>query len=54
MGILTPYAAGPSPIYFGSGYIKSRDFWVFGAILGAAYLATLILIGVPWLRLLGV
>jgi L-tartrate/succinate antiporter len=54
MGILTPYATGPSPIYFGSGYIKGRDFWVFGAILGAAFLAALILIGVPWLRLLGV
>jgi L-tartrate/succinate antiporter len=54
MGILTPYATGPSPIYFGSGYIKGRDFWVLGAILGAAFLAALIVIGVPWLRLLGV
>jgi L-tartrate/succinate antiporter len=54
MGILTPYATGPSPIYFGSGDIKGRDFWVLGAILGAAFLAALILVGVPWLRLLGV
>jgi L-tartrate/succinate antiporter len=54
MGVLTPYATGPSPIYFGSGYIAGRDFWRLGAILGAAFLAALILIGVPWLRLLGV
>src|SRR4029453_6909113 len=44
MGILTPLATGPSPIYFGSGYIKGRDFWVLGAILGAAFLAALIVI----------
>jgi L-tartrate/succinate antiporter len=54
MGILTPYATGPSPIYFGSGYIKGKDFWVLGAILGVAFLAALIGIGVPWLRLLGI
>jgi L-tartrate/succinate antiporter len=53
MGILTPYATGPSPIYFGSGYIKGRDFWVYGAILGAVFFAALVLVGVPWLRLLG-
>jgi L-tartrate/succinate antiporter len=54
MGILTPYATGPSPIYFGSGYIRDRDFWKLGAILGAAFLAALLVVGVPWLRLLGV
>ena len=29
MGILTPYATGPSPIYYSSGYIGKRDFWTF-------------------------
>lgn len=49
MGVITPYATGPSPIYFGSGYITSKAFWLYGAILGAVFLATLLLVGVPWM-----
>ena len=49
----TPYATGPSPIYFGSGYITSKAFWVYGAILGAVFLGTLLLVGVPWMMWLG-
>lgn len=48
MGILTPYATGPSPVYYGSGYIPGRDFWRLGAIFGVIYIAALLLIGVPW------
>lgn len=48
MGILTPYATGPSPVYYGSGYISGRDFWRLGAIFGAIYIAATLLIGVPW------
>ena len=53
MGILTPYATGPSPIYFGSGYITSRSFWVFGAVLGFVFVGTLLAVGVPWMIWLG-
>jgi L-tartrate/succinate antiporter len=53
MGILTPYATGPSPIYFGSGYISSRDFWKLGALLGVVFIGTFLLVGVPWMRFLG-
>ena len=49
LGIITPYATGPSPIYYGSGYIGRRDFWVQGFIFGTIFLAALILIGVPYL-----
>lgn len=48
MGILTPYATGPSPVYYGSGYIPGRDFWRLGAIFGVIFIAALLLIGVPW------
>jgi L-tartrate/succinate antiporter len=48
-GILNPYATGPAPIYYGSGYIPGRDFWVYGFILGMLYLLAYLLIGVPWL-----
>ena len=49
MGILTPYATGPSPVYFGSGFVPRKDFWRLGAIFGFVYLAVLLAIGVPWL-----
>jgi len=52
MGVLTPYATGPAPVYFGSGYIERRDFWRLGFIFGCLFLATLLLIGVPTLMLL--
>jgi di/tricarboxylate transporter len=32
MGIITPYGTGPSPVYYGSGYLPSVEFWKFGAV----------------------
>jgi L-tartrate/succinate antiporter len=52
MGILTPYATGPSPVYYGSGYIPARDYWRLGAIFGVLFFVALIVIGVPWLAML--
>lgn len=49
MGVLTPYATGPAPIYYGCGFITRRDFWRLGLIFGLIFLAALLLIGVPWL-----
>ncbi len=49
MGILTPYGTGPSPAYFGSGYIESSKFWVLGGIFGFIYLTVLLIIGLPYL-----
>jgi L-tartrate/succinate antiporter len=46
MGVLTPYATGPAPVYFGSGYIPRRDFWRLGLIFGVIFLAALLLLGV--------
>lgn len=45
MGVLTPYATGPAPVYFGSGYIPRRDFWRLGLIFGLIFLAALLFIG---------
>ena len=52
MGILTPYATGPSPVYYGSGYLPSDDYWRLGAIFGAIYLAAMLLVGIPWILLI--
>ncbi len=34
MGIITPYATGPSPVYYGSGYVPKKDFWLWALSLG--------------------
>ena len=52
MGVLTPYATGAAPIYYASGYISRKEFWSLGSIFGLIYLATLLLLGVPYLRAL--
>lgn len=49
IGILTPYATGPSPVYYGSGYISRTDFWKLGLIFGVIFFAALVIIGVPYL-----
>jgi L-tartrate/succinate antiporter len=49
MGVITPYATGPGPVYYGSGYISRKDFWTLGLIFGTIFLIALIGIGVPYL-----
>jgi L-tartrate/succinate antiporter len=51
MGILTPYATGPSPIWYGFGYIRTKTFWMLGAFFGIIFLAVLVLVGIPWMNL---
>ncbi|MBE3073053.1 MAG: anion permease, partial [Acidobacteria bacterium] len=53
MGVLTPYACGPAPVYFGSGYVPKRDFWILGLVFGTLFLAALLAIGVPYLMATG-
>jgi len=49
MGVLTPYATGPSPVYYGSGYIPSKDYWRLGAIFGVIFFAVFLLVAVLWI-----
>jgi anion transporter len=53
MGVITPYATGPAPVYFGSGFIPRNDFWRLGFLFGLLFLATLLGIGVPYLVWVG-
>ena len=50
MGVITPYAAGPGPIWYGSGFIPAGTFWKLGFIMAVVFLATLVLIGFPWVN----
>jgi L-tartrate/succinate antiporter len=52
MGIITPYATGSAPLYYGSGYISRRDFWLLGLLFGGLYLLAIVTIEVPYLMLL--
>jgi len=52
MGILTPYGCGPSPIYYGSGYLPARDYWRLGAIFGLLFLFLQLVIIYPWVNML--
>lgn len=47
MGVLTPYATGPAPVWYSAGYIGGRDFWKLGFLTGALYLVTLLALGLP-------
>lgn len=49
MGVITPYATGPAPVYYGSGYISRTDFWKLGLIFGVIFLVALLVIGIPYL-----
>jgi L-tartrate/succinate antiporter len=49
MGIITPFATGPGPIYAGSGYLPAKDFWRLGTIFGGISLLVFLCVGVPWL-----
>jgi len=49
MGVITPYATGPAPVYFGSGFVPRKDFWALGFVFGLIYLTTLLGVGIPYL-----
>jgi len=53
MGVLTPYATGPSPVYYGSGFLPAKDYWRLGAVFGVLFIVLFALVTVPWLALIG-
>ena len=53
MGVITPYATGPSPLIAGSGYVPVQDYWRLGAITGIIIMVIQLVILVPWLAFVG-
>ena len=47
MGVITPYATGPAPVYYGAGYITGKDFWRLGFIFGMIFIVALLGISAP-------
>ena len=52
MGVISPYATGPAPMYYGSGYIGKSAFWFYGLIFGLLYFFGLIFVVRPWLEMI--
>ncbi|WP_300156889.1 DASS family sodium-coupled anion symporter [Solidesulfovibrio sp.] len=53
MGIITPYGTGPSPIWYGTGYVKAGEFWLLGAVFGLLFLGAFLFVCVPWIAFIG-
>lgn len=47
MGVLTPYATGPAPVYANSGYITSAEYWRLGTVFGIIFLGAFLLLSGP-------
>ena len=52
MGVITPYATGPAPVYAGSGFLPGPEYWRLGAIFGLFYLLVMLAVGLPTVFLL--
>ena len=49
MGVISPYATGPGPVWYGSGYVERGQFWKLGLVFGLLFLAMLLAVDVPYL-----
>lgn len=50
---LTHYAAGPSPIIYGSGFVTQGEWWKLGFIFSVVYLVIWVGLGSLWWSLIG-
>jgi L-tartrate/succinate antiporter len=48
MGILTPYGTGPSPVYYNTGYIERKTFWILGSVYGFIFFAVYAVFAMYW------
>ena len=53
MSVLSPYASGVNSVYYGSGYLPAPDFWRLGGIFGLIFITVFLVVGVPWVLMMG-
>ncbi|WP_338839166.1 anion permease [Flavobacterium ginsenosidimutans] len=53
-GTLTHYGHGPAPVFFGSGYVDIKTWWIKGLILGLVLMVIYMSVGFAWWKLLGI
>lgn len=51
--ILTHYGCGVTPIFFGANYMEQGEWWKIGFIITTLHLIVWMVIGLPWMNLLG-
>jgi L-tartrate/succinate antiporter len=52
MGVITPYATGPGPVFYAGGFISRKAFWSLGLVFGLIFIGATLAIGIPWLTTL--
>jgi len=52
MGVITPYATGPAPVFYAGGFIPRKAFWGLGLVFGLIFIGALLVIGIPYLTVL--
>lgn len=50
---MTHYGTGPSPVFFGAGYVELGDWWKLGALISLVQIVIWLGIGGLWWRFLG-
>jgi DASS family divalent anion:Na+ symporter len=51
--VLTHYGHGPAPVFFGSGYVDLKAWWLRGLEIGVVLLIIYMGIGGLWMKVLG-
>lgn len=52
-GVLTHYGHGPAPVFFGSGYVDLKSWWIHGLEIGIVLLIIYMGLGGLWMKVLG-
>ncbi len=52
-GVLTHYGHGPAPVFFGSGYVDLKAWWLRGLEIGIVLLVIYMVVGGLWMKVLG-
>jgi DASS family divalent anion:Na+ symporter len=53
-GTITHYAHGTAPVFFGSGYVDIKHWWVIGLIVGGALMIIWMGLGGLWWKVIGI
>jgi len=52
-GVLTHYGHGPAPVFFGSGYVDLKSWWLRGLEIGIVLLVIYMGVGGLWMKVIG-
>lgn len=52
-GVLTHYGHGPAPVFFGSGYVELKSWWINGLMIGIVLLVIYMGVGGLWMKVIG-